>query len=112
MKIRVKSFLTLRQVMGNRPTIEIEVEKITIMGLLEKLSAKFGENFTHMIFDPETKELGQHIAVLVNGRHYSHLPDRLDTELKEGDEVAIFPPIAGGRPSITRPRSWCRCLKS
>ena len=96
MKIRVKSFLTLRQVMGNRPTLEVEVEKTTLLGLLERLSAQYGENFTNMIFDPETKELGQHIAVLVNGRHYSHLPGRLDTELKEGDDVAIFPPIAGG----------------
>ncbi|NOQ19123.1 MAG: molybdopterin synthase sulfur carrier subunit, partial [Desulfobacterales bacterium] len=30
------------------------------------------------------------------GRHYIHLPNRLDTELEEEDEVALFPAIAGG----------------
>ena len=35
-------------------------------------------------------------AVLVNGMHYTHLPERLQTRLKDEDEIAIFPPIAGG----------------
>lgn len=82
--------------MGNRPSIDIEVEKNTLIGLLEKCSIQFGENFTTMVFDSETNGVSVHIAVLVNGRHYSHLPDGLDTELMEGDEVAIFPPIVGG----------------
>jgi molybdopterin converting factor small subunit len=39
----------------------------------------------------------QHVPVLVNGRHCTHLPDGLDTELRDGDQVDLFPPIAGGR---------------
>ena len=49
-----------------------------------------------MVFAPESQDLSQHIIVLVNGRHVSHLPNGLSTELNDGDEVALFPPIAGG----------------
>jgi molybdopterin converting factor small subunit len=32
----------------------------------------------------------------VNGRHVSHLPEGLETELADGDEVSVFPVVAGG----------------
>ena len=35
--------------------------------------------------------------VLVNGRRYQDLPSRLDTNLKEGDVMALFLPIAGAK---------------
>jgi hypothetical protein len=31
--------------------------------------------------------MSPYVGVLVNGRHYSHLPDRQQTELADGDEV-------------------------
>ena len=40
--------------------------------------------------------MSPYVGVLVNGRHYSHLPDRQQTELADGDEVSILPPAAGG----------------
>ena len=49
-----------------------------------------------MIFEPETHTLNRDVRVLINGRHYSHLPGKLNTWLHEGDEVFLFPPIAGG----------------
>lgn len=36
------------------------------------------------------------MALIINGRSYRNLPDQLETELQDGDEVAIFPPMAGG----------------
>ena len=39
--------------------------------------------------------LRPHVRVVVNGRD-SELEQGLDTELDETDEVAVFPPIAGG----------------
>jgi molybdopterin synthase sulfur carrier subunit len=82
--------------MGDHHLQEIEVESITIHELLSRLVGEFGGDFEHMVFAPESQDLNQHIIVLVNGRHVSHLPDGLSTELKDGDEVALFPPIAGG----------------
>ena len=96
MKIRVKAFLTLRKVMGDQALLEIEAGKLTIRDLLKELSNRFGEEFRDMISDPETQSGFGYIQILVNGRHYRHLPNSLDTELKEGDELSIFPPVAGG----------------
>ncbi len=96
MKIRVKSFLTLRKAMDGQASLEIEAEGLTIRQLLEKLCNRFGENLRNMIFDPETQGQSQDINILINGRHYRHLPDGFDNDLKDGDEVSIFPLMAGG----------------
>lgn len=43
----------------------------------------------------EGETLRPHVRVMVNGRD-SELAQGLDTAVKQGDEIAIFPPIAGG----------------
>jgi len=96
MKIVVKSFLTLRKVMDGQAFLEIEAEELTIRQLLEKLCNRFGENLRNMIFDPEAQKESQNIKILINGRHFRHLPEGLDSQLKDGDEVCIFPLMAGG----------------
>jgi len=96
MKITIKGFLTLRNVMDAQAAIDFEGEVLTINDLLHELSDKYGEDFRKMIFEPETHALSQDIRILINGRHYSHLPGKLNTQLYEGDEVSLFPPIAGG----------------
>jgi len=96
MKIKVKGFLTLRKAMGDRASLVVNVAEHTIRGLLRELSNIFGENFRDLLFEPHTSEVRDHIVILVNGRHYRNLPGNLDSELREGDEVALFPPVAGG----------------
>ncbi len=96
MKIIVKSFLTLRQVMGNQAEFEMEIGDITIGQLLDQLCQRFGEGLAAQVFDRDTNEVSHLLRVLVNGRHYTTLPDHLNTKLKEGDEVALFPPVVGG----------------
>ena len=82
--------------MDNKAVLEIEIKNASLGDMLKNLSNRFGEGFSDLIFDPKTKEVKNHISILVNGRHYIFLPKRLATELKEGDEVALFPQIAGG----------------
>ena len=60
------------------------------------MSEIFGPDFKDAIFDSETDMIHLHVRVLVNGRHYIYLPNRLDPQLKAEDEVALFPAIAGG----------------
>ena len=49
-----------------------------------------------IFIDPQSGAVSGQVAILVNGRHYSHLPDGLNTVLKDEDDVALFPPLAGG----------------
>jgi MoaD family protein len=96
MKIKVKGYLTLKKAMGGNAALEMEIENATLKGVLKDLSEIFGQDFKDAIFDSETDMIRRHVRVLVNGRHYIHLPNRLDTELEAEDEVALFPAIAGG----------------
>ena len=92
----VKSFLTLRKAMDGQASLEIEADEMTVRQLLEKLCTRFGENLKDMIFFPEAQGESQDIKILINGRHYRHMPEGLDKHLKDGDVVSIFPLMAGG----------------
>ena len=96
MKIKVKGYLTLKKAMVGKDAFEMEIENATIKDVLKDLSQIFGPDFKDAIFDSKTDKLHRHVRVLVNGRHYIYLPNRLDTQLKAEDEVALFPAIAGG----------------
>jgi MoaD family protein len=97
MRIRVRGYLTLRDVIGDRCFEGIKAETFTLKDLIQQLSLELGDDFVRGISGSEiTAGARSQIAILVNGRHHSHLPDRLDTTLVDGDEVAIFPPTAGG----------------
>lgn len=39
---------------------------------------------------------GPHVMAILNGRGWGQHPLRMDTPLKDGDAVSLFPPIAGG----------------
>ena len=93
MVIRVKGYLTFRELVGER---HLEVEKgVTLRALLERLEAEVGQSFTMQAFGGRGSQQ-RHVPVLINGRHATHLPSGLDTELRDGDRVDLFPPIAGG----------------
>jgi MoaD family protein len=96
MKITIRSFLTLREVMGYQSALELEVGNLTLIELLHELADRFGDRFKQMVFDQAGKGLNPHIRILINGRHYSHIPEKLNTRLQAGDEISIFPPVAGG----------------
>jgi molybdopterin converting factor small subunit len=97
MKIRVTGYLTLRGVIGNQRTLEIEAEQITLRDFVQQLSLEFGDNVVPPVSDQDAFQgPKRRIVILLNGRHSSHLPDGLDTKLAEGDEVALFSPVAGG----------------
>ena len=96
MRVKVKGYLTLKTVVGDLPYRELDAPEVTIRDLVQSLSSELGDAFVSSFFDAETGRVSRYSAILVNGRHYSHLPDGLDTRLVEGDEIALFPPLAGG----------------
>ena len=97
MKIKVTGYLTLRGAIGNKRAVEIEAEQITLRDFVQQLSLEFGDDIVPPVSNQDAfRGPNRRVIVLVNGRHSSHLPDGLDTELADGDEVALFPPVAGG----------------
>jgi MoaD family protein len=96
MPIKIRGYLTFREIIGEREIAITEGEALTVNDLLIRLSEELGQRFREIIYDPQTKILSEHVAVIINGRSYLNLPGKLATLLKDGDEVAIFPPMAGG----------------
>jgi len=96
MYIKVKGYLTFRRIMGDQACINIQSESVTIQELLQILALQFGSDFTDIVFDEGTRTVGTHIRILVNGRHYGTLPEKLETRVTQDDEICLFPPIAGG----------------
>lgn len=96
MEIIVKGYLTLKPIIGGPEEIRAAEQGWTLEDLLRYLAAKHGDAFCQAVFDGTTNALSPHAKILVNGRHYSHLPMRLETQLHDGDEVSLFPMVAGG----------------
>lgn len=95
MEISVRGYLTFRALVGARK-VSHHQETLLLGDLLAGLAGEIGEDFSTAIYEPGGTRVRRQIAILVNGMHYTHLPHRLETPLKDGDEISIFPPVAGG----------------
>lgn len=91
--VHVRGYLTFRSIIdeGSRQL----PEGGSLRALLADLAGEGQEPFTRQVFDPESG-LQPRVAVLVNGRPFTLAEEGLDLQLADGDEVAIFPPLAGG----------------
>ena len=89
--MKIKFYGGLRQIAGNK---ELEITGTTIREVLEKI-CEDNESLHMAIFDGAN--LHQHVRVLVNGRD-SELAEGLETPVSANDQIALFPPIAGGLP--------------
>ena len=90
--VTVKFFATVREAVGTRSA---EIEADDIKSLLEKLKTSYGKRFIETVIDEETNKLKRFYQCMVNGKRIELL-DGYDTMLKDGDSVALFPPVGGG----------------
>ncbi|MEM1565749.1 MAG: ubiquitin-like small modifier protein 1 [Candidatus Bathyarchaeia archaeon] len=97
LRVSVRFFTTLREITGKREeTLEFpDGEPITLAKVLEKLAEKYGKGFADYVYDSETGGVKSFLQFLVNGRSASTLRG-LETELADGDVLAIIPPVGGG----------------
>jgi molybdopterin synthase sulfur carrier subunit len=93
MKVSVKFYAHLGDLVDKKSTMEIELQEgATVSHLLDVLllDSKIKE---HILDNDE--EVKSDITIMRNGREIKFL-DGLDTALNPGDEIQIFPVVAGG----------------
>ncbi len=97
MRISVRFFTSLRELVGKREeTLSFpESEKVTIELVLTELKRIYGKTFIDYVYDAETEQVKSFLQLLVNGRSASMM-DGTKTVLKDGDVLAILPPVGGG----------------
>jgi len=94
MNVEVKFFTSLREITGKKVD-EIQLQNvITVEEMLTLLYEKYGEKFREYVYDKKGKVHG-FLSFLVNGRNINVLQG-FDTELKQGDVIAVVPPVGGG----------------
>lgn len=81
-----------RRATGNRDRVEVEAP--SVKGVLDELEQAH-DGLRGLVRDP-SGEVHDHINIYVNGEAIEAL-EGLGTPLRDGDEVAIIPALAGGR---------------
>ena len=95
LRIRIRLFALFREMAGGKKELEIEINKdpATIMDVIEALGEKINKELSQMILEKWQKFSS--LIILLNGRNIRMLKG-LETNVNDGDEIAIFPPGAGG----------------
>jgi len=95
-KITVTGYSKFKGLIGGEVSLELEAERATVREALNALCNQYGEGFESTLFDASTKEIKRSNLVLLNGQPYINLARRLDSELKDGDEITLLPVLVGG----------------
>lgn len=94
MNLEVKFFTSLREITGKKVE-QIQLQHtITVDELVTMLSNKYGKKFREYIYDKKG-EVQPFLSFIVNGKNTNTMQG-LDTKLKNGDAIAILPPVGGG----------------
>ena len=96
-KVRLQ-FWMARSPGGTQPGPVVMEEEIRAGESLGSLLNRLGGRLPQLpvpLFDPETQALSSEVAVVIND-HLDHSSQGLETELKNGDRIFIFPYLAGG----------------
>lgn len=76
---------------------EININATTVEELIEKLVAKYGNDFEERLINKNTGKVHGYMGILVNGKTVLHTrPSALKMQLKDNDEIFIVPALHGG----------------
>lgn len=90
--VKVMLFATFRRKYKIK---ELSVEcNGTLQNLIENASKILGPEFISDIYDLKQGKVREDLIFIINGRNLKDLKGEII--LKEGDVIAVFPPIAGG----------------
>ncbi|MFW9800100.1 MAG: ubiquitin-like small modifier protein 1 [Candidatus Thorarchaeota archaeon] len=93
MKVKVRFYAHLRDLVGKKGTMELDLEEgATISELLKELLL---DSQVRETFLDKNQEIKSDITILKNGREIKFLSG-METGLSSGDEISFFPVVAGG----------------
>jgi sulfur-carrier protein len=92
MTVKVRFFARFRELLGTDILAEPK-DGTTLVSLIREIARKKKEGYD-AIFDVHGN-FHEFVIVMQNGRRVEHA-DAAATRVIDGDEVAIFPPVAGG----------------
>jgi molybdopterin synthase sulfur carrier subunit len=97
LQVSVRFFTSLREVTNKKEeTLKFpEGEKVTVEVVLKTLAQRYGNRFVEYVYDRKTGEVRSFLQFLVNGKSAATM-NGLETELADGDVLAILPPVGGG----------------
>ncbi|MCL4341018.1 MAG: MoaD/ThiS family protein [Candidatus Thermoplasmatota archaeon] len=90
--ITVKYYANLRQITGIKED-SMNYENATVGQVVDSLCDRYGEPFRKLML--EDGRLRGNVIILVNGLNVI-FGKGLDENIRSGDSVDIFPPVAGG----------------
>lgn len=90
--MQVKVFANLRDICGGI-SVEVMPDGNQVIDILNKMIEMF-PSLNDEIFTQE-KTLKPFVHIYVNGKNIIHI-NNLQTIVKETDQIALFPPVAGG----------------
>jgi len=92
--VSVRFFAALREIVGKKEETldfpkgrDVDVEKV-----LKRLAELHGQEFSEYVYDAQTGDVHGYLQILVNEK----IAKILTAELKDGDVLAIIPPVGGG----------------
>ncbi|HRT12473.1 MAG TPA: MoaD family protein [Methanoculleus sp.] len=92
MRLSVKAFARFREILGSGFSIDLP-DGAQMEAVLAVLRERAGDEAA-AVFD-ETGRLRPHVILMLNGKR-ANRNDIGSLALEDGDEIALFPPVAGG----------------
>ena len=97
MQVLVRFFTVLREIAGKKEDpLEFPTDaQVTVKTVLQTLQTRYGKPFSEYVFEAKTSEVKGFLQFFINGNSATAMKG-LETELHDGDVLAIVPPVGGG----------------
>ena len=97
MQVSVRFFTSLREIVGKKEeTLTFPAgEIVTVNTVLKTLVQRYGKRFVEYVYEGNTQDVRGFLQFLVNGKSAITM-NGLETELEDGNVLAILPPVGGG----------------
>jgi molybdopterin synthase sulfur carrier subunit len=94
LKIEVRLFANLREFAKTKAVVEDVKSGTSVGDVLQKICERFGAGFREQVLNKRGQP-NENVKVLLNGHNIVFLQGS-STKLRDGDVIAIFPPVGGG----------------